>query len=123
MKVLKRSICLVFLLLGINCVTEASANSSAEKRAEMITRWMQEKLELTLEQMPKVEALNLKYEKEFDRLVFEKNGFSCMQAVRDSLKQKEKELKLLFTSHQFEEYRKCKCELKEELKKQTKYLN
>ncbi|RUT78229.1 hypothetical protein [Ancylomarina longa] len=115
MKIVARSLILLFVLL--NFEGSAKTISFAEKRAQLITSWMEKKLELKPNQIPQIEALNLKCEKEIDRLSREKNGFSCMQAVRDSLLQKESEFRNILTSQQLESYLKCKCELKKELKR------
>lgn len=121
MKIIARS--LVLLLVLLSFTVSAKNNSAAVKRANLITSWMEKKLDLSAEQIEKVEVLNLKYEKEIDRLTIEKQGFPCMQAVRDSLMQKEVEMKGVLSEQQLASYRKCKCELKEELKRNCKELN
>lgn len=120
MKIVARSMVLLLVLLSFT--VSAKNNSEAQKRADLITSWMQKKLDLSAEQIAKVEVLNLKYEKEIQRLVGMKNGFNCMQAVRDSLQQKEMEMQEFLSDQQLASYIECKCELKEELKRNCKDL-
>lgn len=120
MKILGRCLVLLFVLMNLS----ASAKSSgAEKRASLITSWMEKKLDLSADQIDQIEDLNLKYEKEFDKLLIEKDGFLCMQAVRDSLKKKEVEMGKVLSPKQLEDYLECKCELKDELKRNFKKMN
>lgn len=95
----------------------AKDSPSAQMRAEVITRWMKQRLELTSQQISRVEVLNLKYEKQIDKVTATNVGFPCMQAVRDTIKEKEKHLKKLLTPTQFVVYREGKNELKEQLKR------
>ena len=121
MKIVARSLILLFVLLSFSL--SAKSISVAEKRAQVITNWMEKKLDLSVEQIALVEALNLKCEKEIEKLTSEKNGFPCMKAVRDSLLQKENEFKDILTEQQLASYLKLKCELKEKLKKNFKNLD
>ena len=120
MKIVQGSLILLFVLLSVT--VNAKRISEAEKRADVITKKKKKKLELTTEQITKIQALNLECEKEIDRLTNEKAGFSCMQAVRDSLLQKEVCFKDILTDTQLASYNKSKCELKEKLKKMFKRL-
>jgi len=115
MKITTGSLVLLFVLMSFT--VSARNNSVAVKRANLITSWMEKKLDLSADQITQVEILNLKYEKEIDKLTVEKSGFPCMQAVRDSLKRKEVEMKDVLSEKQLASYIKCKCELKEELKR------
>ncbi|MCT4601376.1 MAG: hypothetical protein N4A59_00555 [Marinifilum sp.] len=121
MKFVQGSLILLFVLL--TATVSAKRISEAEKRAEVITEWMTEKLDLSTEQISKVKELNLECEKEIDRLTAEKAGFPCMQAVRDSLLKKEIDFKKILTKEQLYNYIKLKCELKEQLKKNFKNLH
>jgi hypothetical protein len=120
MKFVQGSLILLFVLL--TATVSAKRISEAEKRAEVITEWMTEKLDLSTEQISKVKELNLECEKEIDRLTTEKAGFPCMQAVRDSLLKKEIDFSEVLTETQLASYKKSKCELKEKLKKIFKRL-
>lgn len=120
MKFVQRSLILLFVLFSVS--VSAKKISEAEKRADVITKWMTKKLELSSDQVLKIQILNLECEKEIDRLTNEKDGFSCMQAVRDSLLQKEVNFKEILTDTQLASYKKSKCELKEKLKKMFKRL-
>jgi len=121
MKIIARCLILLFVLMSFNVV--AKTNSTAETRAKLITSWMEDKLALNADQLPRIEVLNLKCEEEIDRLTNEKSGFPCMQAVRDSLLQKETEFRNILTLEQLKNYLKCKCELKEKLKRYFSYLH
>ena len=120
MKIVARS--LVLLLVVLSFTVSAKNNSVVVKRANLITNWMEKKLDLTADQIEKIEVLNLKYENEIEKLRLEKIGFLCMQAVRDSLMRKEHEMKDVLTVEQLASYKNCKCELKEELKRNCKEL-
>ncbi|NOU60912.1 hypothetical protein [Marinifilum caeruleilacunae] len=120
MKLVQGSLILLFVFLSVNL--SAKKISEAEKRADVITKWMTEKLDLSTDQILKVKELNLECEKEIDRLTTEKAGFPCMQAVRDSLLQKENDFSEVLTETQLASYKKSKCELKEKLKRMFKRL-
>lgn len=120
MKIIARSLVLLFVLMSFT--VSARNNSAAVKRANLITSWMEKKLDLSADQISKVEVLNLKYENEIEKLTLEKDGFHCMQAVRDSLKRKEVEMREVLSDKQLASYIECKCELKEELKRNCKEL-
>lgn len=120
---LRRFLCIFILFVGVCSHVKASTDASPEKRAEVITQWMKQKLELSSQQITLVASLNLKFEKEIDSVTKSNQGFTCMKAVRDTLKRKEKELKRLFSVHQFETYQKGKCDLKEKLKRCVKGSN
>ncbi|WP_421920146.1 hypothetical protein [Marinifilum sp.] len=113
---------LILLFVFVSATVSAKKNTEAEKRADVITQWMTEKLDLSDEQISKVKELNLECEKEIDRLTTEKAGFPCMQAVRDSLLQKENDFSDVLTATQLASYKKRKCELKEKLKRMFKRL-
>jgi hypothetical protein len=121
MKIVARSLVLLFVLMSFT--VSAKNNSAVTKRANLITSWMEKKLDLSADQISKVEVLNLKYENEIEKLTLEKDGFPCMQAVRDSLKRKEVEMRDVLSDKQLASYIECKCELKEELKRNCKDLN
>ncbi|PKQ61093.1 hypothetical protein BZG02_16735 [Labilibaculum filiforme] len=121
MRIVARGLVLLFVLLSVT--VSAKNNSGAEKRANLITSWMEKKLDLSVEQTAQIEVLNLKYENEIEKLTTEKNGFICMQAVRDSLQRKEMEMKDVLSEEQLASYIECKCELKEELKRKCKMVN
>lgn len=118
--IIARSFVLLFVLLSFT--VNAKSFTVAEKRAKLITEWMEKKLELNSDQILKVKTLNLECEKEIDRLAAEQDGFSCMQAVRDSLLQKEQNLKNILTIKQLAFYIENKCELKEMLKNSFKQI-
>lgn len=120
MKIIVRSLILLFVLLSFTA--SAKNNASVAKRANLITSWMEKKLDLSAEQISQIEVLNLKYENEIEKLTSEKEGFPCMQAVRDSLKRKEIEMRDVLSDKQLASYIDCKCELKEELKRHCKDL-
>lgn len=120
MKIIARSLVLLFVLVSFT--VSARNNSAVTKRANLITSWMEKKLDLSAEQVTQIEVLNLKYENEIEKLTVEKNGFPCMQAVRDSLKRKEVEMRDVLSDKQLASYIECKCELKEELKRNCKDL-
>lgn len=120
MKFVRESLILLFVILSFT--VNAKSFTKAEKRADVITEWMEKKLDLNSDQISKIKVLNLACEKEIDRLTIEKAGFSCMQAVRDSLLQKENDFEKILTMQQLSCYKENKCELKKKLKKMFKKL-
>ncbi|MCG8306840.1 MAG: DUF4890 domain-containing protein [Cytophagales bacterium] len=106
------------LIFSISAITYAQQgpgrgrNSMDPKEfAERQTNHMKESLELTDDQLPKVEALNLKYAEKMNEARVEADG--DRKAMRDSMRamisEKDEELKKILTADQwikFEEIRK-----------------
>jgi hypothetical protein len=93
-----------------------------EDIAEKETRWMKKKLKLTKEQLQSVKAINTVYA--FKRKNYETttspNGEDNKQKIRDTLalldKEKDDELRKVFTEKQYNLYKTKKPELIEKLK-------
>ncbi|HSD14980.1 MAG TPA: hypothetical protein VLB74_10060 [Flavobacterium sp.] len=115
----------VFALLAFVLLTavngQAQSKSTPMERAEKITTWMKDNLNLTPEQIPLVQELNLKYAKMNEEL---KNMAGPRKNKMEKLKSndiaKENELKNILTPDQYKLYESKKRELKTEAKKRHK---
>jgi hypothetical protein len=108
---------LMITMLFLFTRIQAQTMPTAEERSAKITEWMKTNLNLTPDQIQKVQEINLKYAKKTDDLVagnYSKDDKK--QIARTNNEAKEAELKNVFTEEQFTTY-KAK---KEELKKQVK---
>jgi hypothetical protein len=101
--------------------SQETTNFSAEKYAAKLNDWMKTNLQLTSEQIPKVEDINLKYAKKLEALkantIPRRQKLDIMKADD---KAKEKELKEVFTGDQFKKYQEKKNEIKKQMKENYK---
>jgi hypothetical protein len=115
---------LVPLLAVGFCVTAHSQQTSgfsAERHAAKLNDWMKTNLQLTGEQIPKVEEINLKYAKRLEALQAKTiPRRQKLDILKADDKDKEKELKNVFTVDQFKKYQAKKNELKKQMKENIK---
>ena len=81
-------------------------NMDPKEMAKRQTDQMKESLELTAEQLPKVEALNLKYAEKF-KVVRDEAGDdreSMRSAIREMMKEKDVEIKKILTADQWTKF-------------------
>jgi hypothetical protein len=101
--------------------SQETSNFSAEKHAAKLNEWMKTNLQLTSEQVPKVEEINLKYAKRLEALqaktIPRRQKLNILKADD---KAKEKELKKIFTVEQFKTYQTKKAEIKKQMKENIK---
>ena len=94
---------------------------SAEKYAAKLNDWMKTNLQLTTEQIPKVEEINLKYAKRLEALKAKTiPRRQKLDILKADDKDKEKELKSIFTVDQFKTYQAKKSEIKKQMKENIK---
>lgn len=117
----------VMLLTVVNVNAQsknAKAQSTPEQRAEKLTTWMKDNLNLTAEQIPLVQELNLKYARlneELKNMSGPRN--EKMKKIKSNETAKEAELKKILTPEQFQTYTTKKREVKEEVKTRHKEKN
>jgi hypothetical protein len=111
------------LLLALPALAQQGrwASSTPEQRAQKQTELMKEKLALTAEQVPKVEAINLDAAQKGQAI------FSGKESRAEKLKQaheiqqaKETALKEVLTADQFSKYQAARDELKEQMKQRVR---
>jgi len=113
----------VLLLVVVGWVASAAAqqealkNSTPDERAKMQTMMMREKLSLTPDQVPKVEAINLKYAEQMQPVINGTEGpLMKMRAAEKIVSAKEAELKQVLTPDQFPKYLAMKEEMRDKMK-------
>ncbi len=93
---------------------EKLKNSTPQERARVQTLMMSEKLDLTAEQKPKVEAINLKYAEKMQPVLDGSGGpLMKMRQASEVNKEKEGELKGVLTPEQFQKFLASKEEMRE----------
>ena len=111
----------VLLLLSISVYAQQKDMSPPEDRAAGLTEWMKTNLQLTEEQVPKVQEINLKYANKNEDL---KNSKLARKQKLQTLKLNEEgrdaELKQLLTDSQYKTYTTKKHEVKEKMKEGAK---
>jgi Spy/CpxP family protein refolding chaperone len=97
-------------------VSPALAASTPVERAKIQTDFMKEKLALTAEQLPKVDALNLETAQKMEPVLKGSEGpLVKMRAAREIEQAKETALQGLLTPDQFQKFLASKEELKQKL--------
>jgi hypothetical protein len=88
-----------------------------EERARILTEKMKTELSLTDEQVPKVEAINLKYAKKNSEVRDGGGGrLAKLKSLKASQEEKDKEMKGVLTEEQYKKYR----EMVEEMEKKVR---
>jgi hypothetical protein len=81
-------------------------NKSPEERAKMITQKMKEQLKLTADQEKKTYAINLKYAKKNEEVRKLTDEAAMRKTIQTNNKDRDNELKGVFTADQFKSYQK-----------------
>jgi len=109
------------LLLIASAITASAQldklkNTTPQERAKAQTLFMKSKLDLTEAQLPKVEALNLKYAEKLDPVIKGSAGpLVKMQEFRQANEDKEAEMKGILSPDQFQRYLAAKQEMREKV--------
>jgi hypothetical protein len=97
---------------------------TAETRASKMTEWMKTNLNLTADQLSKVQELNMKYAVKMDSLrnsgLEKQDRFAAMKTDSES---RDSELKGILTSEQYATYQEKKKEMKGKYKDKVKDKN
>jgi hypothetical protein len=121
-KILSQILFCLFLIGYCTTVHSQQTQSfSAENYAAKLNDWMKSNLQLTSEQIPKVEEINLKYAKRLEALKAKTiPRRQKLDILKADDKDKEKELKEIFTADQFKTYQAKKNEIKKQMKENLK---
>ena len=118
----QQGILLIFLLIA--AVTSKGQDKSippAADRAAKITEWMKSNLQLTDDQLPKVQDINLKYANKADELRTMTMGKrQKLQKLKADGQAKDGELKAVLTPEQYKIYESNKAELQKQFKEKAK---
>jgi len=88
-----------------------------QQRADFQTKMMLDKLKLGNQQLAKVKVVNLKYALKFQPiLVSDKGRFSKFRAFKALQEQKDIELKDIFTTSQFKQYKDFEDDMRKKMK-------
>ena len=99
--------------------SEAIMNSTPEQRAKVLTALMRAKLNLTDEQLPKIEAINLQFAQKMEPVIKGNDGlFAKRRAAQEIDQEKEAALKGALSSAQFTTYLAAKSDLKKKAEEQ-----
>jgi hypothetical protein len=107
-------------LVAANLKAQASMadmkNATPAQRAQMQTSLMKSKLKLDTNQVLKVQVINLKYAQKFEPII--KGSDGRMKKAREAIalqKQKDAELKQVFTTEQYKQYQDFEQEMKSKM--------
>lgn len=96
-------------------------NRTPEQRAQFQTSFMKSKMQLDTVQVVKVQAINLKYAQKMEPVIKGDDGkFKKYRAAMAIQKDKDAELKKVFSAEQYKQYQKFEDELKDKVREQMK---
>jgi hypothetical protein len=108
---------LAFWLGSAAAQLEALQKTTPQQRAELQTAMMKERLSLTPEQLPKIEALNLKYAEQMQPIITGSEGPLMKKRAADKVDAaKEAELQQVLAPDQFQKYLAGKDEMRDKLR-------
>jgi hypothetical protein len=111
---------LTFVLFTGSALAQTGAdlkNKTPEQRAQFQTEMMTDKLKLSADQTAKVQAINLKYAQKMEPIIKSDAGrFSKFKQAKALLKDKDAELKGVFTADQFKQYQDFEVEMRNKMK-------
>lgn len=115
---------LLFVLSGqLVMAQNASAmqDRTPQERAKFQTEMMKSRLGLDSVQLNQVKAINLKYALKNEPVIKSGDGrLSKFRQIKSSQKEKEAELKTIFTTEQFKQYQAFQDEMKAQMKEKRK---
>lgn len=111
----------LLVLLSATCQGQSQlegwSSLTPQERADKLTAWMKEQVNLTPEQEPNVNSINLKYAKKAESLkTSNASNFEKLQSLKSYDEAKDKELKKVFTQAQYDAYQDKKDELREKIR-------
>ena len=111
----------LFVFVNTSIYSQQKDIPSASERATKLTDWMKTNLQLTEDQVPKVQDINMKYANKMDEL---KNNAAGKRQKLLTLKEndtaKDAELKQVFTDSQYKTYMTKKEELIKKMNQELK---
>jgi Spy/CpxP family protein refolding chaperone len=105
-------LCLLGFVSHLQAQQPGMGNMTPEERAKQQTEMMKTQLNLTPAQEPKVNAINLKYAKKMQEARNTTDTAARRKSFESLNKQKDAELKTVFTAEQFKTYQKLIEEIK-----------
>ena len=112
---------LLFVFVNTSSYSQQKDIPSASERATKLTDWMKTNLQLTDDQVPKVQDINMKYANKMEELKNNAAGKrQKLLTLKENDKAKDAELKQVFTDSQYKTYMTKKEELKKQLKQELK---
>jgi hypothetical protein len=114
----------LLLVAGVLIASSVSAQelgpalmkSTPAERAKVQTHLMNEKLHLTEQQLPKVQAINLQTAEKLEPVIKGNEGpFVRMRTLREAEREKEKALQGVLTPQQFQDYLAAREDLRQKL--------
>lgn len=111
----------LFSLVNTSVYSQQKDIPSASERATKLTDWMKTNLQLSDDQLPKVQDINMKYANKMEELKNSAAGKrQKLMTLKDNDKAKDAELKQVFTDSQYKTYMTKKEELKKKMKEELK---
>ena len=114
----------LLIILLITVITSNAQDKSippAADRAAKLTEWMKTNLQLTDEQLPKIQDINLKYAKKADEFRSMSMGKrQKLQKLKADGAAKDQELKTVLNADQYKIYESKKQELQKQFKEKAK---
>ena len=111
----------LFVFVNTSSYSQQKDIPSASERATKLTDWMKTNLQLTDDQVPKVQDINMKYANKMEELKNNAAGKrQKLLTLKENDKAKDAELKQVFTDSQYKTYMTKKEELKKQLKQELK---
>jgi len=99
----------------------ADSSKTPEGRATALTEKMKTQLSLTDDQVPQVQAINLKYAQKNQEIWTGTGGrFAKFRALKSSQKDKDKEIKAVLDKDQYKKYAAMKEEMKDKAREEYK---
>lgn len=112
---------LLFVFANTSIYSQQKDTPSASERVAKLTDWMKTNLQLTDEQVPKVQDINMKYANKMEELKNSAAGKrQKLQTLKNNDTAKDAELKQVFTDSQYKTYMTKKEELKKKMKEELK---
>lgn len=109
--------CACLAIIGAKAQETRWRDLAPEVRAEKLTDWMHEKLQLSEDTTEKVSQINLKYALQMETLKTDDSSrLAKFQKIKSIDESKDQELKKLLSEKQFSQYLDEKEELREKIK-------
>lgn len=110
------------LVLSVSAKAQsADSTRTPESRAAALTGKMSAQLPLTDDQIPQVQAINLKYAQKNQEIWTGTGGrFAKFKALKSSQKNKDKEIKAVLNKDQYKKYKAMQEEMKDKAREEYK---
>ena len=123
MKKLLLTLTIVFSLLILCSAQQQGGQKTPEERAAIQTEWMKNTMNLTDDQLSKVESLNLEYAVKMEEVRQIKGKLNKLKKAKSISDEKDSQLKNVFTKEQFDQYETMKTEMRSKAKEMYKEQN